>query len=54
MRNVGLDEIFKFATICTLEGTKAPNIKRLSKMKGVRRKIKGNNVVLLEVGLELG
>ena len=54
MRNVGLDEIFEFATICTLEGTKAPNIERLSKMRGVYRKVKGDNVVLLVVGLELG
>ena len=54
MRDVGLDEIFEFATICTLEGTKAPNIKRLSKMRGVYRKAKGNDVVLLAVGLELG
>jgi len=54
MRNVGLNKIFKFTTICPLKGTKAPNIKRLGKVRGVRREAKGDNVVLLAVLFELG
>jgi len=53
MRNVGFDEIFEFAAIGTLEGTKAPNIERLSKMRRVGRKAKGNDVVRLVVLFEL-
>jgi len=39
MCDVGFDKIFKFAIIGTLEDTKAPNIKRLSKMRRVYRKV---------------
>jgi hypothetical protein len=52
MRDVGLDEIFEFATVYTLKGTKAPNVERLSKMRGVCREAKGDNTVLLAVVLE--
>jgi hypothetical protein len=54
VRDVGLDKIFEFATVCTLEGTKAPNVERLSKMRGVRREAKGDNVVLLAEVFEFG
>ena len=35
IRNIGFNKIFKFATIGMLKGTKALNIKRLSKIKRV-------------------
>jgi len=54
MRDVGLDKIFEFTTVCLLKGTKAPNIERLGKVKGVCREAKGDNVVLLAVLFELG
>jgi len=49
VRNVRLDEIFEFATVHALKGTKAPNVERLSKMRGVRRKANSDNAVLLAV-----
>jgi len=53
MCDVGFDEIFEFATIGMLEGTKAPDIKRLSKMRRVCRKAEGDDVVCLAVLFEL-
>jgi hypothetical protein len=52
--DVGLNEIFKLSTIYSLEWAKAPNIKRLSKVRGVCREAKGDDIVGLAVFLELG
>jgi len=39
IRNIGFNKIFKFTTIGILKDTKAPNIKRLSKIRKVYRKV---------------
>jgi hypothetical protein len=54
--NVGYrasDQMLYFSTICLLERSEAPSIKRLEKMGRMRRHAKGDDLVFLAISLKV-